>query len=144
MTLYVVLDTNVLVSSMLKPESIPGQVVDHALHQDIVPVLSDEIIDEYSEILHRQKFKFSESKIADLIKGLDESGVYLSPTETDELFLDLSDVVFYEVTLTAKEHHDAFLVTGNIKDFPVKPFVVTPREMLDIIESAADSNRYGA
>jgi hypothetical protein len=27
----------------------------------------------------------------------------------------------------------AYLVTGNIKHFPEKPFIVTPREMLDII-----------
>ena len=28
---------------------------------------------------------------------------------------------------------DAYLVTGNIKHFPVKPFIVTPKEMLDIL-----------
>ena len=28
---------------------------------------------------------------------------------------------------------DSFLVTGNIKHFPKKPFVVTPAEMLQII-----------
>ena len=28
---------------------------------------------------------------------------------------------------------DAYLVTGNIKHFPAKPYVVTPRQMLDII-----------
>jgi hypothetical protein len=27
----------------------------------------------------------------------------------------------------------SYLVTGNIKHFPEKPFIVTPREMLDII-----------
>ena len=29
---------------------------------------------------------------------------------------------------------DSFLVTGNIKHFPKKPFVVTPAEMLQIIQ----------
>jgi hypothetical protein len=28
---------------------------------------------------------------------------------------------------------DSFLVTGNLKHFPKKPFVVTPAEMLQII-----------
>ena len=28
----------------------------------------------------------------------------------------------------------SFLVTGNIKHFPVKPFVVTPAEMVKIME----------
>ena len=34
---------------------------------------------------------------------------------------------------------DAYLVTGNIKHFPTEPFIVTPRQMLDIIiENLAD------
>ncbi len=33
-----------------------------------------------------------------------------------------------------KEYDDAYLVTGNLKHFPVKSFVVTPKEMLDIIQ----------
>ena len=34
----------------------------------------------------------------------------------------------------AQQEHDAHLVTGNSKDFPVKPFVVTPAEMRQIID----------
>ena len=33
---------------------------------------------------------------------------------------------------------DAYLVTGNIKHFPAKPFVVTPRQMIDIIGEVYD------
>ena len=32
---------------------------------------------------------------------------------------------------------DSFLVTGNIKHFPKKPFIVTPAEMLTIINEMA-------
>ena len=28
---------------------------------------------------------------------------------------------------------EAYLVTGNIKHFPVKPYIVTPKEMLEIM-----------
>lgn len=49
-------------------------------------------------------------------------------------FPHLKDVVFYEVVMEGrKEYDDAYLVTGNIKHFPIKSFVVTPREMLDIM-----------
>lgn len=34
-----------------------------------------------------------------------------------------------------RHSEDAYLVTGNLKHFPTKPFVVTPREMLDILNS---------
>ena len=48
---------------------------------------------------------------------------------------DAKDVVFYEVTLTAKDVFDeAYLITGNGKHFPIKPFVVTPAEMVKILE----------
>ena len=43
---------------------------------------------------------------------------------------DPKDIVFYEVALSVEA---SYLVTGNIKHFPKKPFVVTPAEMLQII-----------
>lgn len=45
---------------------------------------------------------------------------------------DESDRVFYEVALSKD---DAYLVTGNQKHFPKSPIVVTPAEMLDILNS---------
>lgn len=32
-----------------------------------------------------------------------------------------------------RKEEEAYLVTGNIKHFSDKPFIVTPRQMLDII-----------
>ncbi len=32
-----------------------------------------------------------------------------------------------------RKAEDAYLVTGNIKHFPTEPYVVTPRQMIDII-----------
>lgn len=46
---------------------------------------------------------------------------------------DPRDSVFYEVVMEERKEEDAYLVTGNIKHFPEKPFIVTPRQMLDII-----------
>ena len=43
------------------------------------------------------------------------------------------DVVFYEVVMEQRESTKAWLVTGNIKHFPNETFIVTPRQMLDII-----------
>lgn len=58
MTYYAVLDTNVLVSALLKNGSVPWQVAEEALHGDIIPVLNDEILTEYEDVLNRPKFKF--------------------------------------------------------------------------------------
>ena len=40
---------------------------------------------------------------------------------------------FYEIVMTARTATEAYLITGNKKHYPVKSFVETPREMLDII-----------
>lgn len=50
MQYYAVIDTNVLVSAMLKIQSIPGQIANEALLGDLIPLLSDEIIAEYREV----------------------------------------------------------------------------------------------
>lgn len=39
--------------------------------------------------------------------------------------------MFYEVALSKE---DSYLVTGNVKHFPVKTFVVTPAEMVKMME----------
>ncbi len=47
----------------------------------------------------------------------------------------MKDLPFYEFVLE-KGEDEAYLVTGNIKHFPAKPFVVTAREFLDILNQA--------
>lgn len=43
------------------------------------------------------------------------------------------DFVFYEVIMEGRKQQEAYLVTGNLKHFLVRTYVVTPREMLEII-----------
>ena len=44
---------------------------------------------------------------------------------------DEKDRLFYEVSLSMA---DSFLVTGNLKYFPVTPKVISPADMVAIIE----------
>ena len=44
MKYYAILDTNVLVSAMLKRGSVPSQVLSEALSGDVIPVINDEIL----------------------------------------------------------------------------------------------------
>lgn len=41
--------------------------------------------------------------------------------------------MFYAIVMEKRKEEEAYLVTGNIKHFPQVPFVVTPKEMLDIL-----------
>ena len=51
MTYYAVIDTNVLVSAMLKWNSVPGNIMELAFGGSIIPVLSNEIVAEYRIVL---------------------------------------------------------------------------------------------
>ena len=44
----------------------------------------------------------------------------------------MDDLVFYEVVMEKRED-DACLITGNLRHFPVRDYIVTPAEMMDII-----------
>ena len=129
-----VVDTNVIVSALLRRNSKPGRIVQLALAGIIVPVYSKEILAEYKEVLSRGKFNFSRHVIETAMRAITENGIEHSGIPTEETPFDPKDVIFYEVTMDARQEHDARLVTGNTKDFPAKPFIVTPAEMLRIIE----------
>lgn len=58
-----------------------------------------------------------------------------SDDKLDINVLDPEDVVFYQVTMKARKKENTYLVTGNLKHFPKKTYIVTPRQMLDIIEN---------
>ena len=133
---YVVIDTNVLVSALInRNENSPTvQILCFLANGNIVPVYSDEILKEYNEVLRRDKFKLPEIVIINLLKDIMDNGLKITElAEVTETMPDPKDIVFYAVTLSAQDK-DAFLVTGNGKHFPEKPFVVTPSELVEILK----------
>ena len=62
MKYYAVIDTNIIVSSMLKHDSIPGSIIDLVVSKTIIPLLNEEILDEYYDVLTRNKFGFTNRK----------------------------------------------------------------------------------
>ena len=138
MIYYAVLDTNVLVSSLLtkNADSATAQMLNLIAEGTIIPVYNPDILREYREVLHRPKFSFSPFRIRQLLSVIQQFGDLIDPIPSEEAFLpDASDRVFYEVTLAKREEGDAYLITGNLRHFPVRPFVVTPAEMLGIVHS---------
>jgi putative PIN family toxin of toxin-antitoxin system len=138
MKYYAVLDTNVLVSALLKSGSTPWKVAAEALTGDIIPILNDDIIGEYEEVLRRPKFKFEERAVRILMDELKRRAVYADAGEIDDIVADPKDVVFYAVLMEKRKEDEAYLVTGNLKHFPVKTFIVTPKEMLDILQETRE------
>ena len=130
MKFYAVIDTNVIVSSMLKHNSNPGLIIDLVNNKTIIPLLNSEIIEEYIDVLMRNKF------VDDAINNIKQNGIFLEREQTIDEFIDLDDIVFYEIVMGARNTMEAFLITGNTKHYPVKKYIVTPHEMIDIINKS--------
>ena len=128
-----VIDTNVIISALLSSysDSATSLVLNYLLEGKIRPLYNEEILSEYSEVLHRKKFGFSDELISTMLKVFTEKGLNVERVATDIDFVDQKDVVFFEVALSKEQ---TYLVTGNIKHFPKISFVVTPAEMIRIIE----------
>ena len=131
--IYAVIDTNVLVSALLtkNPEVATIKVVEAFFYGRIIPLYNEEIINEYVDVLNRPKFHFSKALIEQYLEIFVERGLRAQRILSKESFPDPRDIVFYEVALSKD---DAFLVTGNTKHFPNTPIVVTPAEMMDILQ----------
>jgi putative PIN family toxin of toxin-antitoxin system len=132
---FVVIDTNVLVSGLLgrNPSSPTVGILNHLLtsKEVITPLYCEEIFQEYENVLHREKFNFDQDEVEEVLKRIRDIGISSPRILSKSFFPDPNDVVFYEVALSKD---DSFLVTGNIKHFPEVDFVVTPAEMMSIIE----------
>ena len=133
MIYYAVFDTNVLVSALLthNKDAATVRVFRQMVSGRIVPLYNDEIIAEYQDVLGRKKFGFPQEEIYILIKMIIRKGLSFERVSSMELFTDPSDAVFYEVALSKE---GAFVITGNKRHFPQTPIVVTPSEMLDIMD----------
>ena len=128
-----VIDTNVIVSAYITKnlEAVTSKVWEAVLQCKLTPIYNDDILNEYSDVLHRKKFDIPEHLIKWALDKIVTNGIRGERILSDESFPDPKDVVFYEVALSKE---DAYFVTSNTKHFPKKPIVVTPAEMLEILQ----------
>lgn len=68
-----------------------------------------------------------------LLSAIEHFGIQVDPNPSGTILPDMKDLPFYEVVME-KRDDNAYLVTGNIKHFPKEPFIVTARELLEILE----------
>ena len=134
MKLLTIIDTNVIVSAFLSRHNDSATVllIDCLFKGTIIPIYNDEILNEYSTVLTRSKFKIAKEKIDAVLTEIKTKGIHSERVNSGETLPDAKDLVFYEVALSKE---DSFLVTGNLKHFPKKPFVVSPAEMMEIINA---------
>lgn len=122
--MFVVLDTNVLVSALLSPGGKPAYILKQFIDGDFILCYDERIIREYSEVLSRPKFRFRSETVNTLIECIRAAGLAVTPAPLSVPFTDEADKKFYEVA----KHCNATLVTGNLKHFPQDPLVKSVQE----------------
>lgn len=127
----VVLDTNVLVSGLLKGHSDSGMIIRLVAGGLIQVVYDARILSEYREVLARPKFGFDPALIDILLREIEEDGLLFTAVPLPERLPDPDDEPFLELASAAQ----VILVTGNKKHFPPsvrgKVKVMSPAELVN-------------
>ena len=133
--IYAVIDTNVFVAALLTKhrDAATAKVVEAMVAGRITPVKSPEIMAEYRDVLTRRHFGFPEDSNERILSLMEAEGIDLAAQHSDEDFPDESDRVFFEVAF-AGEPFATKLVTGNQRHYPQNPIVVTPAQMVALLE----------
>jgi len=128
-----VVDTNVLVSALIRSEGIPARILDVILSRQAKSVLDHRIYLEYEEVLLRPEFGFSRELVDDLLDFLWLSSERVRVATMSVELPDADDTKFLEVAMTASAD---FLITGNLRHFPARQrhgvHVVSPREWWEL------------
>jgi len=127
----IVLDTNVLVSGLLKGHSDSGMIIRLVAGGLIQVVYDARILSEYREVLARPKFGFDQYLIDVLLREIEEDGLLFTAVPLPERLPDPDDEPFLELASVAQ----AILVTGNKRHFPPpmqgKVKVMSPAELVN-------------
>lgn len=126
------LDTNVVVSALLKPLSVPARLLDLALSGHIEVVVSNELLAEYREVLLRPKLRFSEGDVDAVLELMRSRAISVVPVPQPVTTPDPKDQFVIDLAATS----GAVVVTDNTRHFEGFPRVVTPAEALSLLRRA--------
>lgn len=131
---HVVLDVNVWVSGLIRPSGPPGAVLDAVRKGSLIPVVSDRLLAELSDVLRRPK-------LARWINPEDATEFLDTLAVIAEIYVDIDAAQGatrdpkddYLVALS--QHSGAILITGDddILATDLDPPALTPRQLIDLL-----------
>lgn len=131
----VVIDTNVIVSGLLKPFSPSGEIMRLLADAKLRICYDARILLEYEQVLHREKFGFDPALVAIVLDSIKEMGICMAGSPMKKRLPDPADEMFVEV---ASDPQCRLLITGNGKHFPKTACgninVLTPREFITFLK----------
>jgi len=129
--MIVVIDTNVIVSGLLKASGNPAVIVNHLLSGKIRAAYDIRIIREYREVLKRPRFNFKDSDTDNFINFVEGEGLLIYPEPLKLSLPDPGDLPFLEAAAAIKSKT---LVAGNSKDYPdaesIEVNIVSPAKFI--------------
>jgi putative PIN family toxin of toxin-antitoxin system len=131
--LRLVLDTNILVSSAIKPEGLQRTVVVLATTKPAALYVSEAVFSEYREVLARPELRIRKGLRQQLLQLIRTRSRTVTPSRALHVTKDPDDNKFLECADAARAD---YLVTGNARHFPnfwKKTKVITSREFLDVV-----------
>ena len=112
----VVLDTNVLVSGLLKSDGNERRVLRLGLSaRRITVLLSPAIMLEYEAVLPRPRLKLTASEVSQTLHALRAAATWVEPDFTLRVTKDEPDNRFLECAVAGQA---AYIVSGNARHFP--------------------------
>lgn len=138
--LRAVLDTNVIVSALIRPQGPPGKVLEHLLRGAFALVLSPALAEELRRTLRRPRVREHHGLSHDAIELLvAQLEALADPVEGKlELKVALRDPDDVMVLVAAAEGRASHVVTGDADLLAVREHegiaIVTPRAFLDLLE----------
>lgn len=136
----VVLDTNVVISSFLKPTGNPSRILRLILQGDLQIAINEQILAEYTEVASRPVFQLDRDKTEIVLGYLRSRAIQAPCLPVVPKLPDPSDEALLEAALSTNAD---FLITGNKKHYPSGACkdvaVVTPAEFLKSLDSSSES-----
>jgi putative PIN family toxin of toxin-antitoxin system len=130
--LRLVLDTNIVVSAALKPESLQRTTLNLALTAPARLYVSPAILAEYRGILARSELNIRKGARLQLLQLIRNRSHLVNPTHRLEVCPDPDDNRFLEAADRAGAD---YLITGNQRHFPAfwkKTKIITSREFITL------------
>jgi putative PIN family toxin of toxin-antitoxin system len=130
----IVLNTNILVSGLLRPHSKPATILRLVATGALRLAYDERILAEYREVLTRPKFPFSPQQIRVFLEQVEADGVAVAALPLNVSMPDPDDLPFLEVAVATRA--DA-LLTGNPRHYPARA-----RHGVTVLDPAAFLDRW--
>ncbi|MFZ0306344.1 MAG: putative toxin-antitoxin system toxin component, PIN family [Terracidiphilus sp.] len=132
LALRLVLDTNVVISAMLRPDGMQRTALNLAITKPARLYVSQPILDEYASVLARPGFQIRRGRQLQMLQLIKNRATLNIPKVRIQASSDPDDDMFIECADAARAD---YLVTGNQKHFPKywkATKVITTREFIEL------------